>query len=119
MIADLRPKTPEELEEIRLKIGPPKDVYERLEWALKSFEEADDTTRPLLRSNLQDATVPVLMERMRLRDKLDRQWAWFDTNPGHEEGEARYATYERTLAKYERAERLVERSREALKQCPS
>jgi hypothetical protein len=100
----------EEQEAIRRKIGPPKNPLERLEWALATYEDADPITKPLLRSNLQDAAVLVLEERRRLRAKLDRQGLWFDANPDHEETDAKMETFLRTLAKYETAEQLSARA---------
>lgn len=111
------PKTPAELEAIRLRIGPPKNAIERLEWALQKHEDADPITKPLLRGNVQDAAVLALGEKRRLRAKLDRQWEWFDANPDHEEADARTETFLRTLARYEKAEQLTTRSAEALKRC--
>jgi hypothetical protein len=105
-------------EATRLRIGPPRDVFERMVWGLLRFAAADPVLRALLRGGTQDSALLVLAEKRRLRAKLDAQWAWFDANPDHEETDVRTKVFARTLAKFERAESLYAEAREALR-CPS
>lgn len=87
---------------------------QRLERAAQMVRTAGDAARrEQFRTVLLSTSKPLLDERRRLVEQMERGWVWLDAHPGHAEFATREDRWLEWDRKYRRVEDALYRSREA------